>query len=103
MPDTDICKEKYIDGKLVSRVCIRGNLFFLKDEFRPPTYELSEVSSPALCPVYPPAIAGLVEEKIKFIVKKIAKEIVNDYIHLYNHHLDDHDQNYNIHYFLYKI
>jgi hypothetical protein len=93
MPDTDICKEKYIDGKLVSRVCIKGNLFFLKDEFRPPTYELSEVSSPALCPVYPPATAGIDEEKIKYIAKEIAKEIVSDHLHRYHHHhhQDDHD------------
>ena len=94
MPETDICKEKYIDGKLVSRVCIRGNLFFLKDEFRPPTYELSEVSSPALCPVYPPATSGIDEDKIKDIAKEIAKEIVSDHLHRYHHHHpheDDHD------------
>jgi len=93
MPDTDICKEKYIDGKLVSRVCIRGNLFFLKDEFRPPTYELSEVSSPALCPVYPPATPAIDEDKIKDIAKEIAKEIVSDHVYHYHHHphQDDHD------------
>ena len=83
MPDTDICKEKYIEGKLVSRVCIRGNLFFLKDEFRPPTYELSEVSSPALCPIYPAATAGIDEDKIKDIAKEIAKEIVSDHLYHY--------------------
>ena len=93
MPDTDICKEKYLDGKLVSRVCIRGNLFFLKDEFRPPTYELSEVSSPALCPVYPPTTSGIDEDKIKDIAKEIAKEMVSDHLHRYHHHhhQDDHD------------
>jgi hypothetical protein len=91
MPDTDICKEKYIDGKLVSRVCIRGNLFFLKDEFRPPTYELSEVSSPDLCPVYPPANVGINEDQIKYIAKEIAKEIVSEHIyHYHRHHQDDH-------------
>lgn len=95
MPDTDICKEKYIGGKLVSRVCIRGNLFFLKDEFRPPNYELSEVSSPVLCPVYPSATSGIEEDKIKNIAKEIAKEIVSDHLHHYHHHhhnnQDDHD------------
>ena len=82
MAETDLCKEKYIDGKLVSRICIRGDLFFLKDQFRPPTYELSVVSSCASCPPYPPATSGLDEDKIKYIVK----EIVSDHLQQYHHH-----------------
>jgi len=68
--------------------------FFLKNEFQPPTYELSEVSSPALCPVYPSVTAGIDEEKIKDIAKEIAKEIVSDHLYRYHHphrQEDDHD------------
>jgi len=80
-----ICKEKFIDGKLVSRLCIEGDLFFLKNEFSRPTYELSEVSSPNLCPVYP-LTTEIDEDKIKDIAKKIAEEIVSDHLHDHHHH-----------------
>ena len=38
-------------------------IFFLKDQFRPPTYELSVVSSCASCPPYPPATSGWMKIK----------------------------------------
>ena len=50
-----VCKEKYGDGKLISRLCIKGDIFFLKDEFPRPEYELSEVESCEQCPLFPSA------------------------------------------------
>ena len=67
-----ICKEKYIDGKLVSRLCIKDNLFTLQSQFRPPDYELSEVSSCDSCPTYPLGGENQIEE-----LKDTLKEILD--------------------------
>jgi hypothetical protein len=66
-----ICKEKYVDGKLVSRICIKGNLFTLQSQFRPPDYELSEVSSCDSCPTYPLVAGENQIEELKDMLKEI--------------------------------
>jgi hypothetical protein len=71
-----VCKEKYVDGKLVSRICIKGNLFNLKNEFRPPDYEISEVSSCDSCPAYPPATTELQKDEIRAWLKEILKDLL---------------------------
>lgn len=70
-----ICKEKYVDGKLVSRLCIKGNLFVLQSQFRPPDYELSEVTSCESCPAYPPATTGFDKDELRAWIKEILEAI----------------------------
>ena len=76
MAVTNICREKYVDGKLVSRICIQGDIFFLKSDFPRPNYELSEVNSCDSCPTYPPATAGIDKDELKAMLKEILKEIL---------------------------
>jgi hypothetical protein len=72
----NICREKYVNGNLVSRVCMQGDMFFLKDDFPPPNYELSEVSSCDSCPTYPPATAEIQKEELKPIIREILRELL---------------------------
>jgi hypothetical protein len=76
MAATNICREKYVDGKLVSLICIQGDIFFLKSDFPRPNYELSEVNSCDSCPTYPPATAGIDKDELKAMLKEILKEIL---------------------------
>ena len=76
MAETNLCREKYVNGKLVSRLCIRGDIFFLKSDFPRPDYELSEVASCDSCPTYPPATAENEKEELKAMLKEILKELL---------------------------
>jgi hypothetical protein len=72
MSDDTICKEKYdINGRLVSRLCILGDFFFIKNEFKPPTYEVSRVSSCDSCPTYPLVADENQIEELKDMLKEI--------------------------------
>jgi hypothetical protein len=76
MAESNLCREKYVDGKLVSRICIRGDIFFLKSDFPRPDYELSVVSTCDSCPTYPPASAEIDKDELKAMLKEILKEIL---------------------------
>ncbi len=74
MPQGLVCKEKYEDWKLVSRLCIKGDIFFLKKDFPRPQYELSEVESCDQCPVFPPAGQDTSKEEIKNLIGDTLKD-----------------------------
>jgi hypothetical protein len=69
-----ICKEKYEDGKLVSRLCIKGDIFFLKQDFPRPQYELSEIESCEQCPVFPSAGQDIPKDEIKNLIEDVLKD-----------------------------
>jgi hypothetical protein len=74
MSDSPICKEKYQDGKLVSRLCIKGDIFFLKHEFARPEYELSQVESCEQCPVFPPPAKEMTMDEVKDLIRNTLKD-----------------------------
>jgi hypothetical protein len=55
---------------------MQGDMFFLKDDFPPPDYALSEVSSCDLCPTYPPATGEIQKEQIKPIIEEVLRELL---------------------------
>jgi hypothetical protein len=70
-----ICKEKYVNGILVSRLCIQGDLFFLKNEFPKPNYELSAVDSCDQCPAFPtPSLETNSRDEIQKAVKYVFQD-----------------------------
>jgi hypothetical protein len=74
MPEGLVCKEKYEGGKLVSRLCIKGDIFFLKQDFPRPQYGLSEIESCEQCPVFPPPTGqGVSKDEIKNLIEDTLK------------------------------
>jgi hypothetical protein len=67
-----VCKEKYQDGKLVSRLCIEGDIF-LKNDYPRPQYELSQVDSCDKCPTFPTA-NGLSRDEVISLIYEILRE-----------------------------
>ena len=69
------CREKYIDGKLVSRLYILDDRDFsmLKSDYPPPQYEIAQVSACDACPTFPSA-NGASREEIISLIEQILRE-----------------------------
>jgi hypothetical protein len=69
------CREKYIDGKLVSRLCILDDrdLFMVKSDYPAPQYEIAQVSACDACPTFPTG-SGISREEIISLIEQILRE-----------------------------
>jgi hypothetical protein len=74
MPMANLCLQKYVNGRLVSRLCIQGEYERVRHTYEP-EYVLSEVNSCNLCPTYPPENGGIDREELKRIVREILIEL----------------------------
>jgi hypothetical protein len=68
-----VCREKYVNDTLVSRLCMEGDIALKRHEFPSPEYVLSVVPSCDLCPTYPPG--PIDREELKRIVRDIVREL----------------------------